>query len=102
MPYNILSPIIYIDGNATPRAWEQAVNFYVKDGICYVNFPITSRGMRNFAFLREDDELVVVVPTEEVNFSFSGPPLADASLGAGSVAGIKVGMGVRSTTGRDL
>jgi hypothetical protein len=81
MPFDILSPVIRFNDIATPRAWEQAINPFVMDGVCYLNFPFTSRGIRNAAFLGENDELVVVVPTEEVSFSFRQPgPVIKKSL----------------------
>jgi hypothetical protein len=76
-PWPTLNAAFSIDGSAVPRGWEYTVAYWIENGAHHLEIPRSSRGIRNLAFLGEDDELVVVVPVPAAEFvwasSQSGP-----------------------------
>ena len=70
-PYPVLNPFITIDGTHTQRPWELPISLYVQNGVCHLTCPLTSRALRNIAFLSEDEELAIVVPTNDINLNWA-------------------------------
>lgn len=60
-----------VDGVPVPRGCEYEVGYWVANGNLHVEIPITSRGIRNLAFLGDEDELVIVVGHVERRFAWS-------------------------------
>jgi hypothetical protein len=62
LPWPNLTPDLALDGATVPRGWEYSVGYWFEGGLHHVTIPVASRGIRNLAFLGEDDELVIVCP----------------------------------------
>ncbi len=71
LPWPTLRVPLTVDGASVPRGWEQAVGYWVKGGMHHVDIPRTSRGIRNLAFLGDDDELILVVSGTELTWASS-------------------------------
>lgn len=69
-PWPQLPTPLTIDGVTVPRGWEYSVVYWVSRGAHRVEILQTSRSIRNIAFLKADEELVVVVPSESIELSW--------------------------------
>lgn len=70
LPWSQLSSALGVDGAAVPRGWEYTVGYWIEGGMHHVEIPASSRGVRNLAFLGDDDELVIVVPASRSEFAW--------------------------------
>jgi hypothetical protein len=66
LPWPQAKPPLFVDGAEVPRGWEQTFGHWVEEGIQRVSIPRTSRGIRNLAFLGDDDEMIIVVNETEL------------------------------------
>jgi hypothetical protein len=60
-PWPTVNPALLIDGVTVPHGWQYSVGYAIQQGIHKVSMPRTSRGIRNLAFLADDDELIIAV-----------------------------------------
>lgn len=72
---------LFLDGVEVPRGWEQTFGHWVEEGIQRVSILRTSRGIRNLAFLADDEELIIVVNENELVLK-PNEERADATLTA--------------------
>ncbi len=70
-PWPTLSPPLEIDGTHIDRGWEYSIGYYCEDGIHCAEFLQISRGLRNTAFLGDDDELVIVAPRASIKLTWT-------------------------------
>jgi hypothetical protein len=70
LPWPSLTPSLAVDGVSVPQGCQYTVGYWVEHGVHQVVLPQTSRGIRNLAFLGDDDELVIVVPPSNIEFAW--------------------------------
>jgi hypothetical protein len=70
-PWPQITPNLTVDGTPIDRGWEYAIVHWVEGGILHVEIPQASRGVRNLAFLGDDDELVIAVGISELPVAWS-------------------------------
>jgi hypothetical protein len=62
--------VFAVDGVDVPRGWEYPVGYWIEGGMHHVEIPVLSRGIRNLAFLGDDDELIIVLPASKSEFAW--------------------------------
>jgi hypothetical protein len=79
LPWPLVSRSLSIDAAAVPRGWEQSVGYWIEGHTHRVSIPESHRSIRNLAFLDDDEELVIVAPSETADFAWAeheDPPTA--------------------------
>jgi hypothetical protein len=69
-PWPFLAPELRIDDAVVPRGWEYSIGYWVEAGVHRVVIQQSSRSVRKLAFLGDDDELVIVAPSSQAEFSW--------------------------------
>jgi hypothetical protein len=69
-PWPTLASSFSIDGAAVLRGWEYTVCYWIEHGAHHVEIPQSSSSIRKIAFLNNDDELVIVAPTQARLFNW--------------------------------
>ena len=78
-PWPIVGTILSIDSVPVPRGWEYSVGCWTDRGSRIVQVPQSSRGVRNLAFLGDDDEFVIAAPSPGIEF-MGDPPHEGLSI----------------------
>jgi hypothetical protein len=66
LPWPQAKAPLFVDDAEVPRGWEQTFGYWVAEGIERVSIPRGSRGVRNLAFLADNEELIIVVNENEL------------------------------------
>ena len=85
-PWPEISPRLSIDGIEVPRGWRYSVGYWIEGNTHRAIFPPSSRGIRNLAFLDPHDEMVIVAPSNELEFAWT-----DGKNGSGAIVNARIG-----------
>lgn len=69
-PWPQISAPLMIDNDAVPRGWEYTVGSWIENGAYRIVIPQSSRSIRNLAFLGPEEELIIVAPSETMEYAW--------------------------------
>lgn len=69
-PWPKLRPSLMIDKFIIPRGWEYSFGYWIEKDVHHLVIPQSSRSIRNFAFLKPDEELIIVAPDTTMKFTW--------------------------------
>jgi hypothetical protein len=72
-----------LDGHPIMNWWNPSIVHWVEAGSLHLVIPLTSGSTRGIAFLNDEDELVLVIPPEEIELTVNeSSGVAEATLNA--------------------